>query len=87
MYLADTLCNSRRVHFGRRHIEAMLEFARETQGETIPSYSALRKFQKKLKSRVGDPSKRYVSSTGTVYHVNEIAEGLKQVSNLRLCTA
>ncbi|KAG9089001.1 hypothetical protein FRC06_001747, partial [Ceratobasidium sp. 370] len=76
--LADVICNSRRVHFGRRHIEIMLEFARQTQGETIPTYYALRKFQKSLKSRVGDPSKRYVSPFGTVYYVNKISEGLKQ---------
>ncbi|KAG9080577.1 hypothetical protein FRC06_006397 [Ceratobasidium sp. 370] len=76
--LADAICNSRRVHFGRRHIEIMLEFVRQTQGETIPMYYALRKFQKSLKSRVGDPSKRYVSPFGTVYYVNKISEGLKQ---------
>lgn len=82
MYLADALCHSRRVHFGRRHIEAALEFARETKGEDIPSYSALRKFQKKLKAKVGDPSQRCVSSTGTIYHVNRISEGIKQVGYL-----
>ncbi|KAG9080623.1 hypothetical protein FRC06_006335 [Ceratobasidium sp. 370] len=53
-------------------------FARQTQGETIPTYYALRKFQKSLKLRVGDPSKRYVSPFGTVYYVNKISEGLKQ---------
>ncbi|KAG8703439.1 hypothetical protein FRC08_002841 [Ceratobasidium sp. 394] len=78
MYLADALCHSRRVHFGRTHIKALLEYARETQGEKIPSYDTLRKFQRSLKARIGDPSKRYVSSQGTVYHINEISEGLKQ---------
>ncbi|KAG9075324.1 hypothetical protein FRC06_010151 [Ceratobasidium sp. 370] len=80
MYLADVLCHSRRVHFGRTHVKALLEYARETRGETIPSYHALRKFQKSLKECMGDPSKRHVSSGGTVYYVNEISEAVKQVS-------
>lgn len=80
MYLADALSNSRHVHFGRRHMEAALEFARQTQGDSIPSYYALRKFQKTLKTRMGDPSQRCQSSRGTVYYVNSISEGLKQVS-------
>ncbi|KAG9082202.1 hypothetical protein FRC06_005169 [Ceratobasidium sp. 370] len=33
---------------------------------------------KSLKSRVGDPSKQYVSPFDTVYYVNKISEGLKQ---------
>ncbi|KAG9122228.1 hypothetical protein FRC07_001489 [Ceratobasidium sp. 392] len=82
MYLAETICSSRRVHFGRRHVEIMLEYARQTQGEPIPSYYALREFRKSLKSRIGDPSKRYVSPGGTVFYVNEISEGIKQdISN------
>ncbi|KAG8795702.1 hypothetical protein FRC12_010939 [Ceratobasidium sp. 428] len=78
MYLADTLCHSRRIHFGRTHIKAALEFARLTQGEDIPTYDALRKFQKSLKARMGDPTKKYVSSQGTIFHVNEISESIKQ---------
>ncbi|KAF8601803.1 hypothetical protein BDV93DRAFT_424174, partial [Ceratobasidium sp. AG-I] len=78
MYLADALSHSRHVHFGRRHMEAALEFARQTQDDSIPSYYALRKFQKSLKTRMGDPSKRYESSQGTIYYVNSISEGLKQ---------
>ncbi|QRV96781.1 microtubule-actin cross-linking factor 1 [Ceratobasidium sp. AG-Ba] len=56
----------------------MLEFARQTQGEKIPTYYGLQKFQKLLKSRVGDPSKRYASPFGSVYYVNKISEALKQ---------
>ncbi|KAG8781669.1 hypothetical protein FRC12_021639 [Ceratobasidium sp. 428] len=78
MYLADTLCHSRRIHFGRTHIKAALEFARLTGGEDIPTYDALRNFQKSLKARMGDPTKKYVSSQGTIFHVNEISESIKQ---------
>ncbi|KAG9122457.1 hypothetical protein FRC07_001140 [Ceratobasidium sp. 392] len=78
MYLADLICHSRRVHFGRTHIRAILEYARQTQGEKIPSYHALRKFQKLLKARVGDPTQRCVSSQDTVYYVNDVSEGVKQ---------
>ncbi|KAG8731269.1 hypothetical protein FRC12_019810 [Ceratobasidium sp. 428] len=78
MYLADTLCHSRRIHFGRTHIKAVLEFARLTRGEDIPTYDALRKFQKSLKARMGDLTKKYVSSRGTVFHVNKVLESLRQ---------
>lgn len=78
MYLADMLSHSRRTHFGRRHMQAVLEFARETRGKDVPSYKELRRFQEDLKSRVGNPTQRHTSSTGTVYYVNQIAESLKQ---------
>ncbi|KAG9083934.1 hypothetical protein FRC06_004310, partial [Ceratobasidium sp. 370] len=78
MYLANLLSHSRRVHFGRTHMKGLLEYARETQGEKIPSYHALRAFQKTLKERMGDTSKRHVSSGGTVYYVNQISDSLKQ---------
>ncbi|KAG9090807.1 hypothetical protein FRC06_000869, partial [Ceratobasidium sp. 370] len=79
----DLLCHSRRVHFGRTHIKAVLEFARETQGEKIPSYHALRNFQKSLTERIGNPSKRCVSSQGTVYYINQISKAVRQdIANL-----
>lgn len=80
MYLADLLCNSRRIHFGRRHIQAVLEFARETQGKEIPSYKELRRFQAALMEHVSNPTQQYQSPNGTVFYVNEIANSLKHVS-------
>ncbi|KAG8796301.1 hypothetical protein FRC12_000716, partial [Ceratobasidium sp. 428] len=79
MSLADALSSSRRVRFSRQHMEALLEYARETRGEEIPTYTALRSFQKKLKTQMGDPSQRCVSSTGTVYYLNAISRGLQDV--------
>lgn len=79
MFLADLLYNSRRTHFTRRQFRAVLEFARQCEGSTVPSFAALKKFQASLKSRLGNPTKRVVSSGGTVYYVNQVSESLRQV--------
>ncbi|CCO37924.1 hypothetical protein BN14_12084 [Rhizoctonia solani AG-1 IB] len=78
MYLADLLFSSRRLHFSREQMRAILEFARATGGQNIPSFSGLQKTQEKLKARVGDPTHRHVSPSGTTFHLNEILETLKQ---------
>ncbi|CUA75716.1 Dynein heavy chain, cytoplasmic [Rhizoctonia solani] len=78
MYLADLLFSSRRLSFSREQMWAILEFARATGGQNIPTLSALRKTQDKLKARVGDPTHRHVSPNGTAFHLNKISETLKQ---------
>jgi hypothetical protein len=79
MYLADLLFSSRRLHFSREQMWAILEFARATGGQNIPRLSALQKIQEKLKARVGDPTHRHVSPGGTTFYLNKISETLKQV--------
>ncbi|GAB1518685.1 hypothetical protein RhiTH_001749 [Rhizoctonia solani] len=78
MYLADLLFSSRRLNFSREQMWAILEFARATGGQNIPTLSALRKTQDKLKARVGNPTHRHVSPSGTAFHLNKISETLKQ---------
>ncbi|KAG8711711.1 hypothetical protein FRC11_002079, partial [Ceratobasidium sp. 423] len=78
MYLADLLFSSRRLHFSREQMWAILEFARATGGQNIPRLSTLQKTQEKLKARVGDPTHRHVSPSGTAFHLNKISETLKQ---------
>ncbi|KAF8599821.1 hypothetical protein BDV93DRAFT_448715 [Ceratobasidium sp. AG-I] len=78
MYLADIITNSQRVQFSRRHLEILLEYARQTGGKDIPTVSALKKAQKAIKSRIGDSTQRKVSASGTVYYLNTISNSLKQ---------
>ncbi|KAH7322259.1 hypothetical protein B0J17DRAFT_582531 [Rhizoctonia solani] len=78
MYLADLISSSRWLNFLREQMRIILAFARTTGGQNIPRFLALQKTQEKLKSQVGDPTHHYVVPGGTVFHLNKIAETLKQ---------
>ncbi|KAF8694557.1 hypothetical protein RHS03_08166, partial [Rhizoctonia solani] len=77
MFLADILFSSRRLHFSREQMRAILKFARATGGQNIPRLSTLQRAQEKLKARMGNPTHWHVAPGGSVFHLNKIAETLK----------
>jgi hypothetical protein len=79
MFLADLITNSKRLKFTRRQMRVLLAYARETQGEDIPSLKSIKKMQQRLKKKLGDPTARKVSPSGNIFYMNKMAEGIARV--------
>lgn len=79
MFLADLIMNSKRLKFSRRQMRVLLAYARETQGDDIPSLKTIKKMQQTLKKKLGNPTIRKISPNGNVFYINQIGQGIARV--------
>ncbi|KAF8607876.1 hypothetical protein BDV93DRAFT_487814 [Ceratobasidium sp. AG-I] len=81
--MADMSFNGPRGRFSRSQKVASLEMSRELCGKkNAPSLYALSKVQKELKAKLGDPTRRQTTRTGTVWYQNDINDSIaKDISN------
>ncbi|KAG8774581.1 hypothetical protein FRC12_001905 [Ceratobasidium sp. 428] len=61
---------------------SILRYAKELGAKQVPSLHKLKKWQDRLRTTVGNPPQRHVSTEGNVFYLNEIGSGLaKDMSN------
>jgi len=76
--MTDMLFSSARLRMSRAQQKAVLSWARDL-GATVPSYDHLRKCQRQLLRRLGEPTKRHVSIGGNIWYLNDIGLSVAKV--------
>jgi hypothetical protein len=75
----DIMFNSPRIRFSRPQKEATLEFARLLGAPYVPSLHAYKEYRHVLKKAMGAPTRKYSSSLGNIFYLNDIGEALAKV--------
>ena len=79
MFLTHMLFNSSRLRFSHAQKVAVLEWARELNAVDVPTLNALNTWQKKVEELIGHPTEKFVSSSGTIFYINNIANAIAKV--------
>jgi len=81
MFMLDLLWNLPRLRLSRAHMELILWVMKETGARDVPSIDQLHTMEENLKNKRGGIStRRFKSSIGNVFYVNDIAELVGRVS-------
>lgn len=80
MFLTDILFSAPRLRFSEAQKSAVLQWAKLLHAENVPSLHALRKCQNTIRSLVGDPTSKIVSSSGNIFYINDVASAIAKVS-------
>jgi hypothetical protein len=67
------------LRFSEAQKAAILNWAKEMNAVGVPTLSAFKTCQKKVETLVGHPTEKFVSSSGTVFYINNIAKAIAQV--------
>ncbi|EGO24813.1 hypothetical protein SERLADRAFT_438415 [Serpula lacrymans var. lacrymans S7.9] len=82
MYLTDLLFSSPRLQFSESEKSAVLKWATEMGARKVPSLAALKKCRKEISEVIGNPTKKVILSSGTVFYINNVASAImKDFSN------
>jgi hypothetical protein len=79
MFLTHVLFNSPRLRFSQAQKVAVLDWAKQLHAVDVPTLNALNVCQKNIEGIVGHPTEKFVTSSGTVFYINDIAKAIAQV--------
>ncbi|KAL0056975.1 hypothetical protein AAF712_016408, partial [Marasmius tenuissimus] len=83
MFLTQLLFSgSARIRFSEAQKEAVLAWAKALGAHNVPALSTLKKVQASIEDVVGDPTEKVVSSSGTVFYINNIAQAIAKMAQL-----
>lgn len=82
MFLTDILFNSPRLWFSDGQKRAILKWANALHAKNVPSLHALQKCQNMVRSLVGDPTAKVVSSSGNIFYLNNVASAIAKVCDV-----
>ncbi|KAJ8073264.1 hypothetical protein PM082_020136 [Marasmius tenuissimus] len=81
MFLTQLLFSgSSRLRFSETQKKAILEWAKCLGAPEVPALHTLKKVQKSIEGMVCSPTEKVVSSSGTVFYINEVARAIASVS-------
>ncbi|KAI0685315.1 hypothetical protein BC835DRAFT_1290475 [Cytidiella melzeri] len=79
LFLTDLLLTSPCLRFSDTQISAMLRWAKVLHMRDVPTLYAIKKMRQDLRHLVGDPTKRVVSPSGNIFHINDIGPAVSKV--------
>ena len=82
MFLLDTIDNLPRLRLSDSMMKVFLWVLRESGARDVPSFDALRKLQKKLRSQSGIPSNVHQSVQENIFYINDPRSLISHVNQL-----
>ncbi|KAL0568305.1 hypothetical protein V5O48_013685 [Marasmius crinis-equi] len=77
MFLTHLLFNGNaRVPYSETQKKAIINWGKALGAKEVPVLSALKRVQTDVEEMVGSPTEKVVSSTGTVFYINEVAHAI-----------
>lgn len=80
MFFVAFLDSQPRLRLSDDHLKSILWVMKECGTPNVPSFSALRKLQARLKSVIGPASQHHVSTLGNEFYMNSAAQIFRLVS-------
>ena len=74
MFMLDLLDRLPRLRLSDDHLKTVIWVMRECRTPSVPTFTELRKLQKKLKDEIGVVPKHHVSPLGNHYYTNHPAK-------------
>ena len=79
MFVTHLLFSSPTLRFSTAQKKAVLSWAKTLDAQGVPSLDALKKAELRIRELVGDPTERVKSSSGNVFHLNDIGKAIAKV--------
>ncbi|KAK1221232.1 hypothetical protein PQX77_009237 [Marasmius sp. AFHP31] len=77
MFLTHVLFSgSARVRFSESQKQAVLAWGKALGAQDVPSISALKRAQESIEKMVGRPTEQVVSSSGTIFYINDVGKAI-----------
>ena len=79
LFLLDTIDNLPRLRLSDSHMKLMLWMLKEAGCRNVPTFSALRRMQSKLREHGAVRTKSYKSSLGNLFYMSSIEDIIAKV--------
>ena len=77
--ITDILLNAPHLRFSEPQVKAILQWAQELGVKEVPTLFRMKQISRTMLARMGSPVEQKVTSTGHIFSLNKIADGIAKV--------